>query len=73
MLTLVLIHILLFLEFAAACCIICHLSLQLSSQLFNPHLRRDILSADKVRDLCDLHKQLRTSVLQAVLLLNFCE
>ena len=56
MLTLVLIHILLFLEFAAACCIICHLSLQLSSQLFNSHLRRYILSTDKVRDLRDLHK-----------------
>ena len=56
MLTLVLIYILLFLEFAATCCIICHLSLQMSSQLFNPHLRRDIISTDKVRDLRDLHE-----------------
>ena len=73
MLTLVLVYILLLLKFAPAGSIICHLSLQLSSQLFNPHLRRDIISADKVRDLSHLHKQLRTRVLQAVLLLNFCE
>ena len=73
MLTLVLIHILLFLEFSASCLIICHLSLQLSRQLFNSHLRRDIFSTDKVRDLRDLHKQLRASILHAVLLLNFCE